>query len=299
MNWKSAVAWLQKIFFVLTWLIIGYFLYKNWDVITQALTVRRPLLLILSLLFTFLGFYLQVWSRSIILKALKIPLSIAEQSYIMAHNNILKYLPGGVWNQLDAMALLRKNTKISLFVSGKVVFVEMYWRVVWGYVLFAPLLLTFNPHFLIFDFQFNWGWYLLSLLTLLIVTYFVGRKHPSIHLYSWRFFLDELVSNTLFWISSGISLALMVYAFGTIPFSVNSFSLITGANALSWVAGFLFLPAPSGIGVREYVLALLLSPYREALVVGVSISLLNRVLILIRDIIIFIYTHYLLSKNTK
>ena len=63
-------------------------------------------------------------------------------------------------------------------------------------------------------------------------------------------------------------------------------SLLTGAFAIAWVAGFLAPGAPSGLGVREAILLKLLDPvYGTGVAAGIAISL--RAITLIADCLIF------------
>lgn len=66
------------------------------------------------------------------------------------------------------------------------------------------------------------------------------------------------VPNLLAWL--GYGLALVWLARGTIGETTMGWPLATGAFTASYLAGYLFLFAPGGIGVRESVLILLLQP---------------------------------------
>ena len=57
------------------------------------------------------------------------------------------------------------------------------------------------------------------------------------------------------WISFGVSFW-MVF-----PLKEGFMLAITGAFSISWVAGYVAFFAPGGIGVREYLLAILLGAY--------------------------------------
>ena len=64
----------------------------------------------------------------------------------------------------------------------------------------------------------------------------------------------------------------------------ENLALATGAYALAWVAGFVFLVAPAGAGVREGVLALLLAPAIGA-DDAVGVALVTRLLTTVADLV--------------
>jgi len=67
-----------------------------------------------------------------------------------------------------------------------------------------------------------------------------------------------VIPNLLAWL--GYGLALLWLARGTIGETTMGWPLATGAFTASYLAGYLFLFAPGGIGVRESMLVLLLQP---------------------------------------
>ncbi len=69
--------------------------------------------------------------------------------------------------------------------------------------------------------------------------------------------------NALAWLGYGA--ALWALAQGTMPTAPLTLPLATGAYALAYLAGYLLLLAPAGLGVREATLAILLAPQIGAL----------------------------------
>lgn len=61
------------------------------------------------------------------------------------------------------------------------------------------------------------------------------------------------------WVAQGLAFALFVHAVVEIPSA--ALPVLVGANALAMVAGMLVFVVPAGLGAREAVLALLLSPW--------------------------------------
>jgi uncharacterized membrane protein YbhN (UPF0104 family) len=77
----------------------------------------------------------------------------------------------------------------------------------------------------------------------------------------------------------------IAYGAGVWLVARSGLALATGAYALAWCAGFLFLVAPAGAGVREGALALLLAP---ALGSGraLGVALIARLLATVADLLL-------------
>lgn len=291
---KKYLSVVQRIIFVISWIFIIWFLVANFKTIYSFFKVQNYLFLIISFLLLFPGFYFQYLIRKLLSDCLNLNVSVKEQFFILAHNGILKYLPGGIWNQLDAVLMLEKKAKTTYKRPGKLVFLEMYWRVVWGIVFFAPIMFTpIKIQLGSFVLVFNQIFYLIFILLVLLSTIFLSKKHPSIYTYKIRNFFLHGLYNLGYWLISGFSFIFLLAAFDTQIMSLGKLYYLQSANALSWIAGFLFIPAPSGLGVREYLLGLFLEKLSLTVIMGFSISLLQRVLILLRDIIVF-----LIAKKT-
>jgi uncharacterized membrane protein YbhN (UPF0104 family) len=69
------------------------------------------------------------------------------------------------------------------------------------------------------------------------------------------------------WVLYGAAFFLFLHAFTNVPSSALVAS--TGVNALSFLAGYLAVPVPGGIGVRESAMTILLNPMLPAGVAAV------------------------------
>ncbi|HYH80993.1 MAG TPA: lysylphosphatidylglycerol synthase domain-containing protein [Longimicrobium sp.] len=83
---------------------------------------------------------------------------------------------------------------------------------------------------------------------------------------SWGYGIALLAAALLSWAMYGAAYALFVRALT--PIGTDAVPVLTGVNALSFVAGFL-TPLPGGIGVRETAMTALLHPVLPAGVAGV------------------------------
>ena len=78
-------------------------------------------------------------------------------------------------------------------------------------------------------------------------------------------------------------------------------TVIIAANAVAWVAGFVTPGAPGGIGVREFVLVMLLKPYGLA-EVAVTVAAQMRLVTVAGDFIFYLLAKVMvasLTSNTK
>jgi hypothetical protein len=78
----------------------------------------------------------------------------------------------------------------------------------------------------------------------------------------------------------------------------HNFSLLTGAFAIAWVAGFLTPGAPAGLGIREAILLKLLGHfYGVGVAAGIALSL--RVITTIADALVFVLAFLVRQKTIK
>lgn len=88
--------------------------------------------------------------------------------------------------------------------------------------------------------------------------------------------LNTIISATFFFLTSFFTIGLALYFQLIGVFQVNSASILqlTSTFALIWIAGYLTPGAPAGLGVREALTVLLLSPtYGEPTAIGLGIAL--------------------------
>ena len=88
----------------------------------------------------------------------------------------------------------------------------------------------------------------------------------------WREVVTASLQQLALWTLYGLSFWLLCRALGiVVPAQVAA-----GALSLAWVCGFVSVFAPAGLGVREYVLVLLLSSAGTATVPAAVVSVVNR-----------------------
>jgi hypothetical protein len=171
-----------------------------------------------------------------------------------------KYLPGGIWHVAGKFGIY-KARKISTKNTTAAVVLENIWLLSSALVIGATCLLISSQEVLcefstIFcDASLNrvllFGLPVLWIAALLLIDFFGFKENR----YSVKDFLLLLLEVLVIWVSFGISFWLVF------PLKSGFQMAITGAFSISWVAGYVAFFAPGGIGIREYLLTVILAAY--------------------------------------
>lgn len=108
------------------------------------------------------------------------------------------------------------------------------------------------------------------------------RRDPLERSLSLRGVGTALAWALVMWACYGVHLWLLVRPQQT-PGSTDLALLATGAYALAWTAGFLFVVAPAGAGIRELALVATLAPVLDA-PAALAVTVLSRVLMTLGDL---------------
>lgn len=178
---------------------------------------------------------------------------------------LAKYLPGGLWIVPGRVIVFRKYG-VDVISSSVEIIVELLVLLASGVVVFLPypLFVGTGPlsqlwtlglllipatmiglHPAIFNHVLRW---LLAL---------VGYKDATVEL-TIRQVASMLLIDIAFWLAAGTGFYLLVTSVQAVP--VPMWLALTSAFSMAWVVGFLAFLTPSGLGVREGALALLLAP---------------------------------------
>ena len=217
----------------------------------------------------------------------KVPLRQAFSIYSMSQ--LSRNVPGGVWNFLG-MAWLGKRSGIDAKDTLSAAMIVMLCGLVSGLIVFAlsPVYVT----------GAGWDKEWTSLLVILAVPlglillhprlFFsllnaglrLIKKQPVVVRIRYRHLLYVLCAEGAAWLVSGLVFRCVLLSFfGAAP----GFFTLAGVFALSWCVGFIVLPVPGGIGIREAMLALLLSTQNIEPSVAVAASLVVRLLQLVAE----------------
>lgn len=200
----------------------------------------------------------EVWRHC--LTALGSPISTRAVRRIFFPAQLGKYLPGAVWPFLAQMRLARQHGipgPRALLAGAMFMAIHMITA-----VLVTALLLVSEPALI--D-RFEWGVFVVPVALILIhpgvvsaIARRVDRSGAELPRLSWADVLRPTLWMAPAWLCYGAACWVLADAF---PGPTGRLALgSTGGFALSWLIGVVIVLAPAGVGARETVIALLLTP---------------------------------------
>ncbi len=240
--------------------VAGYYFYKNYQDISGYLESISIIRLLGSFAMLMLGKLALSEMTRYSLKKIDVEITYTDALTITSVTQLGKYLPGGIWHIAGKFGIY-KARQISLKKSTQAIVFENIWLLSSALVIGAVLLLLSSravvcavmPYFCRSEIQ---NAFLVLFPILWVVGLYVFEKiffknNPVI----LKDFLVKFLLMIAIWFSFGVSFWLVF------PLQSGFLVAITGAFSLSWVAGYVAFFAPGGIGVREYLLTLLLTSF--------------------------------------
>jgi uncharacterized membrane protein YbhN (UPF0104 family) len=272
---RSAGRLARRLLAVALVALAAWFLFRtvaaNWEELRGYHWRVRPVLLALSVAahVAVLGFGVFVWSR--VLRHFDAPSTgFAPLLRIWSLSNAARYIPGGVWQFLAAAQLSR-----GAGLPGVLALTSMVVHVLLSLVAAVTISALVLP--VGFD-EFGPLASLPVRAALLVAA--VGIVHPrlinavlglvprAIHRdvlvwrASWGEGLALLLLANISWLLYGVAYTLFVASLA--PVGPSALLPFTAVNALAFTAGYLAIPVPGGVGIRESAMTLLLAPYLTA-----------------------------------
>lgn len=230
----------------------------QWDLNAVSLLVAFSLMLSAAALYAFL------WK--LILERLGAPLSYRKSYRIFFLSQLGRYIPGKIWSILGLVYLSEKEG-VSKVMSSASVMLQLMLQVVSGVMVFAVTL----PFWESMDAVPGLSILLLSLPAGLILMHpaLVSRGvnlalrltgQPETELtWSYGYLLRQLGFWAVFWLLNGVAYHFLIRSIDSSP--LPRFFVLAGIFSIAWVAGFVSLVTPAGLGVMEGTLVFLLSFY--------------------------------------
>lgn len=230
------------------------------------------------------------------------PLSVRSAVAVFGISQLGKYVPGGVWNIVAAAEVgaghrvPRSRSATSMLVavavsvaSGAAVgavalpFVSAGALGVWSWVVWAApaIVVVLAPP---------------VLNRLIGLALRIARRGGLDHPMTWGGLARAAAWSVAGWLVAGVQLSVLCAGVG-LPLTVRTFALVTGGWALAWTAGFLFVVAPAGAGVREVVLAAVLAGALPAPAAALAV-LVSRVVLTVIDLL-FAGAGLLLARGVR
>jgi len=280
---------IQIFFFGASIFFIGRFLLKNWVTFQQLNLEYDYSLILVAFVFSLISTFFLVLKNKQIYELELYAVRFALLWKIVCRTNLYRYIPGGIWNHAGLIVDLSKEAHITVRKSSKLQLLNLVINIYVGFAFTAFVLPT--PWILPFVLLYTLGLFLLrpTLEVLRIVWNKIFTKKVDLPEIPNRVLVRIFLSNLGFWLFIGLSFVFFLK--GINIFRSGNFFLdiyLASSYVLAWLAGFLFIPAPNGIGIRELVMGFFLERAELSLTLGVSVSLLYRVFILIRDLLVYL-----------
>lgn len=246
---------------------------------------------LLALGLTVLGLLVsaEVWRLSVGSVAGRIPAGSARRVFFVSQ--LGKYLPGALWPVLAQIDSARRHQLSgSRMAIASLLFLALH--MLTGLVVVAGLLPWAAPDVLR---AYPWVVALVPLLVTALIPSVLGRavdrllrlmRRPPL---PSRLRARDIVPPCLWllatWLCYGLGTVAVTAPLAGDPVDLQLVAVAVGGFAMAWVVGVLVLPAPAGIGPREVVFVLALSP-----LVGVteatSIAIVLRVVHTVADLLL-------------
>jgi hypothetical protein len=275
---------LKWVWFVAVILGAGYYFYKNYQKISVYLETISAWRIALSFVFLFLGKFALSDLTRLSLKKIDVDLDYKDALTITSITQLGKYLPGGIWHVAGKFGIYKARKITTKKSTGAIIFENM-WLLSSALVIGATCLLISSQDVLC-DFNNVFcdsmtnraimiGLPILWVIALILVDYFIFKTKR----YTIKDFLFLVVEMLVIWVSFGISFWLVF------PLHSGFEMAITGAFSISWVAGYVAFFAPGGIGIREYLLTVILAAYFSSSEVA-TYATIHRLIWVIGEIIL-------------
>jgi glycosyltransferase 2 family protein len=255
--------------------------YKNWNSLQEYEWSFNYIYLVLSFIFLG-GYYFCIFiGWHFILKKLGVKIGFLKTMKIRALSELGRYIPGKFWHLLGRTYFAKKmklpvlkivtsfvlELSISL-IAGFVVFLSVF-----PFFLKTELMIKVLPFAIIaipLGLAFIHPKILNRLLNFALKVFKRGKIKIQM---KYRYILLLVMMYCAFWLVAGFAFFLLVNSIYSISFS--NVLVIGSIYVIAWVLGFLSFLTPGGMGVREGVLAALLSLYMP-LPIAIIISLISR-----------------------
>ncbi|HEY8165665.1 MAG TPA: hypothetical protein VIF83_08945 [Gemmatimonadaceae bacterium] len=237
----------------------------------------QPALLLGSLLLQVVvligGVY--IWSR--VLAAFNSTVSVSTLFRMWALSNPVRYIPGSVW-QLFAYGKFAGEARLSRTLVFSSLMVHV-WLSIWAAIV---VVLALAPIAVLPSIQLP-SWAPLAIPAVLIVIHPVVfnsaqrivarilRRDAMLWQGGWAKSVGILTMQCVAWLAAGVAFSLFVRSIIDVS-SVGTLTLVA-VNSIAFVAGYIVLFAPAGLGVRELTMSVLLGaalPSAVAVLVAVA-----------------------------
>jgi len=245
--------WRKPLYFIGVLLGLVLFLYQLWKasaIIKQYSNYSWISIFSVATIIIVIAYGLQIlaWMQLMESFGYSIKMMPAIKGYITSF--IPRYIPGTIWGYWSRNEWLLKEFQIPYAVSSRGSVLEIITGVITASIASIYIVAQYI--------NINVGYILFAGILLIIVGYFFSWKFGLVNvrdLHVFRF-MAAVILYLVFWIVYGVTL---LWFLTQLTGTDANFLYLTSMYSLAWLIGFLFVVTPSGLGVREFVLATLLT----------------------------------------
>lgn len=265
--WSVMKAWGKRLFTIGVTALIFYFmlkpLWREWDVVKLRVgDINWVRFGLATLMFAAFLFFFRSLGWRAILRGLGYRVPVAPATRIWATSELARYIPGVIWQVVGRITLLKPyGVRGSVTSTSQVI--ELVIFLLGNVIVAVGCLLWFGGKQLEPPARY-WFWGALALLPVLTtlihpkVVDAISRR--ALKLFGKPPLQQRLKSRLAFGLLGWNVLGLLWMCFavwlivGTpLQLPIQKWWVVAGAYCLAWIAGFLAVWAPGGLGVRELV----------------------------------------------
>ena len=279
-------------------IFVGLAVADRWQQVRDQIGQINIWALLVSTLamFAVIGCGMMVWRA--VLADLGSPLAIRPAARVMLLGQLGKYVPGSLWSVMAQMELAsdlgvprRRSGTASLVFN------------VLGLGVGLLLALLALPTLLASSEVPAWVTWVIAASPLGLICLAppiltrltnkalgVMRREPLEHPFSWRGSLTAFAWTVAMWVFTGLHIWVLGVALGADPAAFVVPAL--GGYAAAWAAGFIFVLAPAGIGVREVLLTVTLAPALPGgAAAALTVAVISRAISVVCDVVAAVSAH--------
>ena len=229
----------------------------NWSILTPSVLLNA----LLAFGINILAILLHMTAWKVVLDGMGHKISITDIFSGFSISFVARYIPGTVWGYLSRGEWLKREQNVPYSISHFCSIVETIGFMSANlFVMIQGLVLARNiPFTILFIVVFVVGsWASLNLFILWKPARRLFRLENNIYQFPFPKWLVVFLLFCVMWYCYGISLTIFANSIH-LQLSSEHILLISSIYALSWFIGFIIPFIPSGLGLREYTLTILLA----------------------------------------
>jgi hypothetical protein len=246
---------------MLSFLFMGVVVFKQWNQIKEYTFSPDYFLLTLSVFVMLLNFILGAigWHRIMIALGESQPLKVNVKIWTLS--SLTRYLPGGIWGYVSRAALCKEHG-IKLSVSMIGLYLETFLLFLSALIIGLPAAISITGKtipltYLLFAAVI--GSLLIHPDIFTFIKYFSGRLRKYIEHISLPA-VSDMIMLYLYYLAflTVYGAGFLLFVVAIIPLESNAWLLTVSAYPLAFCIGFVLFIFPSGIGIRESVIYILM-----------------------------------------